>query len=121
MSYGFNAGEVFKIAIQIEENGKKFYEESQKAIDNADVKKLFADLAQQEIEHKKKFENLSKKITLLPMDARNMEAFSDNYFDFIFFSRCGIDYVDQNGRLQIIREIRRILKKGGFFTFQLIT
>src|SRR5208337_4845724 len=56
MGYGFNAGEVFKVAIQIEENGRKFYEESQKIIEGAQIKALFAELAQQEIEHKKKFE-----------------------------------------------------------------
>ncbi len=62
MSYGFNAGEVFKVAIQIEENGKKFYEESQKNIENADVRNLFADLAQQEIDHKKRFEALKAQL-----------------------------------------------------------
>ncbi len=54
MSYSFNAGEVFKLAIQIEENGRRFYEESQKNISSTDVRTLFADLALQEIEHKKK-------------------------------------------------------------------
>ena len=58
MSYGFNAGEVFKVAIQIEENGRKFYEESRNIIENPQVRALFADLALQEIEHKRKFEAL---------------------------------------------------------------
>ncbi len=62
MSYGFNAGEIFKVAIQIEENGKKFYEESQKHIDDADIRKLFSDLALQEVEHKKKFEALQAQL-----------------------------------------------------------
>jgi rubrerythrin len=62
MSYSFNAGEVFKIAIQIEENGKKFYEESQKVIDNPAVQKLFAELAEQEVEHKRKFESLKAQL-----------------------------------------------------------
>lgn len=62
MGYSFNAGEVFDIAINIEENGKFFYDESQKRIDNQDVKKLFADLASQEIEHKKKFESLKAQL-----------------------------------------------------------
>ncbi len=35
MGYGFNVGEVFKVAIQIEENGRKFYEESRKNIEGA--------------------------------------------------------------------------------------
>ncbi len=54
----FNAGEVFKVAIQIEQNGKKFYDETQKIIENSEVKMLFAELGHQETEHKKKFENL---------------------------------------------------------------
>ena len=62
MGYGFNAGEVFEVAIQIEENGRKFYEESQKLIESVQVKALFADLAQQEIEHKKKFETLRAQL-----------------------------------------------------------
>ncbi len=62
MSYGFNAGEVFKIAIQIEENGRKFYEESQKNIRSAEVRALFADLALQETEHKRKFEVLRAQL-----------------------------------------------------------
>jgi rubrerythrin len=62
MSYSFNAGEVFKIAIQIEENGKRFYEESQKVIDNTTIQKLFAELAEQEIEHKRKFESLKAQL-----------------------------------------------------------
>ena len=62
MSYSFNAGEVFKIAIQIEENGKHFYDESRKVIDNAAVQKLFAELGDQEIEHKKKFESLMAQL-----------------------------------------------------------
>ncbi|MFZ2445935.1 MAG: ferritin family protein [Syntrophobacteraceae bacterium] len=62
MSYSFNAAEVYKIAIQIEENGKRFYEETQKSIDPPEVKKLFAELAQQEVEHKKKFESLMARL-----------------------------------------------------------
>jgi rubrerythrin len=58
MGYGFNAGEVFRVAIEIEENGRKFYEESRKNIESAEVRALFADLALQEIEHKRKFETL---------------------------------------------------------------
>ncbi|SPF41472.1 Rubrerythrin [Syntrophobacter sp. SbD1] len=58
MSYGFNAGEVFKIAIQIEKNGTEFYEKSVKNIKETEIKALFIDLALQEIEHKRKFESL---------------------------------------------------------------
>jgi SAM-dependent methyltransferase len=51
------------------------------------------------------------------MDARNMTFFPDGYFDFILFSYCGIDYVAHEDRLKILSEIRRLLRKDGFFSF----
>jgi SAM-dependent methyltransferase len=66
---------------------------------------------------KKKFQNYPKRISLLTMDARNMTFFPDGYFDFILFSYCGIDYVGHEDRLKILREVRRLLRKGGFFSF----
>jgi rubrerythrin len=62
MIFGFNAAEVFDIAIAIEENGKKFYEQAQGLVDDLVVKKLFAELAIQEVEHKKKFESLKAQL-----------------------------------------------------------
>ncbi len=58
MIFGFNAREVFLIAIMIEENGRAFYEEARRRIADADVKKLFEELAKQEVEHKMRFESL---------------------------------------------------------------
>lgn len=79
MSYSFNAGEVFKIAVQIEENGKRFYEESQKVIDNPEVRKLFAELAQQEVDHKNRFESLQAQ---LPPEAKASTVWDpDNELD----------------------------------------
>jgi SAM-dependent methyltransferase len=51
------------------------------------------------------------------MDARNMTFFPDGYFDFVLFSYCGIDYVSHEDRMKILSEIRRLLRKGGFFFF----
>jgi rubrerythrin len=62
MLFCFNAAEVFQIAIEIEENGKAFYEKAQKIIQDAEVKALFADLATQEVEHKKRFEMLKAQL-----------------------------------------------------------
>jgi len=65
----------------------------------------------------KRFQNYPIKISLLTMDARNMTFFPDGYFDFVLFSWCGIDYVSHEDRLKILSEIRRLLRKGGFFFF----
>lgn len=63
MVFNFNAAEVFNIAIEIEENGRKFYESAQKIVDDAGVRKLFEELAAQEISHKARFEALKAQLS----------------------------------------------------------
>jgi len=60
--YGFNANEIFQIAIEIEGNGKLFYEKALEIIDDPDVKELLAFLAQEEVEHLKKFTELKAQL-----------------------------------------------------------
>lgn len=50
-------------------------------------------------------------------DARNLSVFDDSYFDFALFSFNGLDAVEHEERLKILHEIRRIIKKGGYFCF----
>lgn len=65
----------------------------------------------------KKFKNFPKKISFLNVDAINMKIFKDNSFDFVLFSLNGIDYVDHEERIEILREIRRLIRAGGYFCF----
>ena len=67
MLFCFNASEVFQIAVQIKENCKGFYEKAQSIIEDPSVKKLFSDLTLEEVEHKRKIEDLKGK---LPLDAK---------------------------------------------------
>jgi len=60
--YGFNASEVFQIAIDIEENGKRFYEKAMDLFDSPDVKGLLVSLAQEEVEHMKRFTELKAQL-----------------------------------------------------------
>ena len=62
MIYGFNASEVFQIAMDIEENGKRFYEKAMDLVDSPDVKALLASLAQDEVEHLKTFTELKAQL-----------------------------------------------------------
>lgn len=62
MIYGFNAREVFKIALDIEENGRLFYQKAQEKTDDIDVKKIFAGLAIEEEGHKKRFTDLLNQL-----------------------------------------------------------
>jgi ubiquinone/menaquinone biosynthesis C-methylase UbiE len=50
-------------------------------------------------------------------DARDLSEFADETFDFVLFSYNGIDCVSHEDRLKVLREIHRVLKKGGAFMF----
>ena len=50
-------------------------------------------------------------------DARDMSCFPDNTFDFILFSFNGIDYIEHCDRIQVLQEIQRVGKPGGYFCF----
>jgi SAM-dependent methyltransferase len=50
-------------------------------------------------------------------DARNLEQFEDNYFDFILFSFNGIDYITHDDRSLVLQEIKRVGKAGAYFCF----
>lgn len=75
MIFGFNAAEVFQIAVEIEENGRAFYEKALAKIDDAEVRAIFKDLAQQEVEHKRKFQELKAQ---LPPEAAQSTVYDPN-------------------------------------------
>lgn len=50
-------------------------------------------------------------------DARDMNQFEDDSFNFILFSFNGIDYVSHGDRLKIFQEVGRVGKSGGYFCF----
>lgn len=54
----FAASDIVEVAIRIEENGVNFYKFAEQIAQKEDEKKLFAQLAQAEIAHKKTFEKL---------------------------------------------------------------
>lgn len=61
MGIFFNISEVYQFAIKIEENGENFYRKIAQNTKNKEVKDLFNFLADEEIRHRKIFEqNLSK-------------------------------------------------------------
>lgn len=51
------------------------------------------------------------------MDARDLTSLKEGCFGFVNFSFNGIDYVDAEGRKQILSGISRVLKPGGIFFF----
>jgi len=51
------------------------------------------------------------------MDARDLSAFADGQFALVMFSFNGIDAVDREGRVKVLREAHRVLRPGGRFLF----
>jgi len=62
MIFRFNAGEVFKIALMIEDNGRLFYETAATKPFSEEIINLFKGLAAEEITHKAIFTTLLKNL-----------------------------------------------------------
>jgi rubrerythrin len=112
MSYKFNAGEVFKIAIAIEENGKKFYEKSLNVIEDPSVKKLFEELGSQEVEHKKKFEELRNQ---LPSDVKASTVWDpenelEQYIQIMANQHVFVSNASMDALLAQVKDVRSALK-----------
>jgi len=58
----FKASEIYQLAIRIEENGEKFYRKMAEKLENANMKKVFTYLADEEVKHKKTFEDMVSKV-----------------------------------------------------------
>ena len=58
----FAASDVVEVAIRIEENGSDFYKYAERISRKKEAKKLFAQLAQAEVAHKKIFEKIFAKM-----------------------------------------------------------
>ncbi|MGI0016288.1 MAG: class I SAM-dependent methyltransferase, partial [Nitrososphaera sp.] len=65
----------------------------------------------------KRFPNRPQNISFVTCDARSMNLFPNGRFDFILFSFNGIDYLNHQERLNALREINRVGRKGGYFFF----
>lgn len=50
-------------------------------------------------------------------DARDLSRFEPSSFDFVLFSYGAISALDHEGRLQVLHEVRRILRPEGLFAF----
>jgi SAM-dependent methyltransferase len=53
------------------------------------------------------------------MDARRL-TFADDSFSLVTFSYNGIDSVDLGGRLDVLRQVHRVLLPGGYFVFSVL-
>jgi len=79
MSIFFDASEIFQFAIRIEENGEKFYRYAVRIAEDDDAKEIFDYLADEEIHHKKTFEDLLSKIE----KHEPLESYPSEYFAYL--------------------------------------
>lgn len=54
----FSAEETLKIAIEIEKNGREFYEGMLEETEDQEIREVFSDLANQEVKHRETFEEM---------------------------------------------------------------
>jgi ubiquinone/menaquinone biosynthesis C-methylase UbiE len=66
---------------------------------------------------KKRFDHLSDSLTFQTLDASDLSAFEDNYFDFILFSYNGIDHLKIEERDSFFKEVRRVTKNNGILAY----
>jgi ubiquinone/menaquinone biosynthesis C-methylase UbiE len=66
---------------------------------------------------RQRFSSSAQSMSLEVADARDMSRWQNNSFDFILFSFNGIDYISHSDRLQVLQEISRVGKSGGYFCF----
>ncbi len=78
-----SADKLLEIAIMLEDNGEKFYRHWAEKVEDEDRKKLFLFLADEEIQHKKCFEEIRQNIENRGTGAAAEMNVSREYYDYI--------------------------------------
>ena len=114
MIYGFNASEVFQIAIDIEENGRRFYEKAVGLSDDHEVNTVFAALAQEEAEHLEKFKDLRSQLpeTTSEDTVWDPEHEMDQYLQMMADMNVFRSDVDMEEKLSLVGSVEDALKLG---------
>ena len=73
MSFVFNADEIFELALQIEQNGEKFYRDSAKKVKDSEAQDVLDKLADMEIEHQKVFKGMKSALTAADKEAMTFD------------------------------------------------
>ncbi len=80
----FTASDIFKFAIRIEEDGELFYQRAANFADTDEISRLFNQLADEEIRHKKIFTEMLEKIN----DVQPPETYPGEFMNYLR------DYID---------------------------
>jgi rubrerythrin len=75
----FKASEILEIAIKIEENGEALYRHAVTLTEDEGIKRLFASLADEEVKHRKTFEEMVSKLE----SYQPQETYPGEYFAYL--------------------------------------
>ncbi|MFA5780160.1 MAG: ferritin family protein [Elusimicrobiota bacterium] len=75
----FSVREIIEFAVEIEKNGERFYRYAAGKFSDEKLKSLFLTLADEEVEHRKKFEGFLEKVE----NSAPPEAFNEEYFQYL--------------------------------------
>ncbi len=75
----FEPSEVFQFAVRIEENGEKYYRQMAEKLDDKEVQDLFVSLADEEVKHKKIYQNMVSQIEKY----EPFESYPGEYFEYL--------------------------------------
>ena len=111
MAQIFNATEVFDIGVQIEKNGKEFYQEAQKRTSDPFLKNMFAQLAAWEGNHVELFEQLR---AALPADANAQIDYDPDNMVHLYLKAVADNklYINQDYAIDSCETQLEILKKA---------
>jgi rubrerythrin len=113
MIFPFNAGEVFKIALELEDNGSRFYEEAASRPFPDKVKELFHHLAREEMSHKAVF---AEFLAQAPPSATGATVWDpDNELD-QYLKMMADQHVFNKGRQELNRMIAGLTDCGQVLT-----
>lgn len=84
----FNMRDIFAVAIKIEERGEAFYRDVARQVNQESVQKLFIQLANDEVEHKRLFQQMAQQvggIELNPEAQKEFLSYLDAYTESLIF------------------------------------
>jgi rubrerythrin len=112
--YGFNADEIFQVAIDIEKNGKRFYEKATTLVKDPDFKSLLEFLAKEEDNHIKTFTELKAQLPEAATKDTVWDPFDEmnQYLQMMAGMNVFRSDLDVDGKLSDIKEPEDIIKLG---------
>ncbi|MHC4131169.1 MAG: ferritin-like domain-containing protein [Planctomycetota bacterium] len=101
MPITFNADEIFEMAVEIEQNGAKFYREAAQKSTEENIKKMLLDMAAMEDGHIKTFQAMRKELT----EKEKVETAFDPYDEGALYLQAMADSHGTEGRVSLTQKL----------------